>query len=193
MIIIDFSTLCHIAWYKVGLEPEITFSGFRGCVLNDLRRYGGKHKLTYGSDVVLAIDSRSWRKDVFPFYKFKRGETRDKDKDKWQLFFDFCTKLIQELDEFYPGSVVKAKGAEADDIIGVLCLRYAPNEKVLVVSTDGDMIQLLTIGNVVLYSPLSRVYTSLTEYDSPKPKIELPPTTKEESINNSDGLDRFFL
>ena len=49
--------------------------------------------------------------------------------------------------------------SEADDIIGTLVPRHAPHENILILSSDGDFLQLQTYGkNVKQYNPSLKKY-----------------------------------
>ena len=49
--------------------------------------------------------------------------------------------------------MMNVKRAEADDIIGTLVPRFAPHEPIMIVSADGDFLQLQRHLNVKQYSP----------------------------------------
>ena len=70
--------------------------------------------------MVIACDSYSWRKEVFPEYKAQRKANRSKDKHDWQQIFDLIESTLQDLRENFPYAVIKIDSAEADDIIGAL-------------------------------------------------------------------------
>jgi len=52
------------------------------------------------------------------------------------------SKFKQELRESFPYKVIDVEGAEADDIIGTLAPRHVMHENVLIISSDGDFLQL---------------------------------------------------
>jgi hypothetical protein len=51
-------------------------------------------------------------------------------------------KFKQELRDNFPYKVVDVEGAEADDIIGTLVPRHIMHENILIISSDGDFLQL---------------------------------------------------
>ena len=51
-------------------------------------------------------------------------------------------KFKLELKENFPYKVIDVEGAEADDIIGTLAPRAVMHENVLIISSDGDFLQL---------------------------------------------------
>jgi hypothetical protein len=62
-------------------------------------------------------------------------------------------KIREELKQHSPYKVIEATGAEADDIIGVLCRQYGESEKIMILSSDKDFVQLQTNPNIKQYSP----------------------------------------
>jgi 5'-3' exonuclease len=118
----------------------------RHMVLNTLRNNIKTFRKDYG-DVVLCCDNRKyWRKEIFPFYKAGRKKAREKSDLDWHLIFDILGIIKQELKENFPYKVIDVEGAEADDIIGTLVPRYAMSENILILSSDGDFIQLQQYG-----------------------------------------------
>ena len=113
----------------------------RHMVLNVIRTNVNKFR-EYG-EVVLCCDNRNyWRKSVFPFYKAGRKKAREKSDLDWHLIFDILSKLKTELRENFPYKVIDVDGAEADDIIGTLVPRHVMHEDILILSSDGDFLQL---------------------------------------------------
>jgi hypothetical protein len=158
----------------------------RHMVLNIIRTHVKNFKAEYG-EVVLCCDNRKyWRKEFFPFYKAGRKKTREKSDLDWHLIFDILAKLKQELRETFPYKVIDVEGAEADDIIGTLVPIYARDQKILILSSDGDFLQLQQYGsNVKQYNPSLKKYVK-----SENPLIEL----KEKIIrgDKGDGIPNMF-
>jgi 5'-3' exonuclease len=133
----------------------------RHLILNILRMHIKNFRKEYG-EVVLACDNRKyWRKEFFPFYKAGRKKAREKSDLDWHIIFDMLAKFKQELKENFPYKVIDVEGAEADDVIGTLVPRHAPNEKILILSSDGDFLQLQRYGkNVKQYNPAQKKYVT---------------------------------
>ena len=133
----------------------------RHLILNILRMHIKNFRKEYG-EVVLACDNRKyWRKEFFPFYKAGRKKAREKSDLDWHMIFDMLAKFKQELKENFPYKVIDVEGAEADDVIGTLVPRHAPNEKILILSSDGDFLQLQRYGkNVKQYNPAQKKYVT---------------------------------
>jgi 5'-3' exonuclease len=187
MILIDLNQvllaglMAQIANHKGKLEETL----IRHMVLNIIRTHVKNFKNEYG-EVVLCCDNRKyWRKEYFPFYKANRKKTREKSSLDWHLIFDMLTKFKQELKENFPYKVIDVEGAEADDIIGTLVPRHAPHEKILILSSDGDFLQLQQNHNVKQYNPSQKKYVV-----SPNPIMDL----KEKIIrgDKGDGIPNIF-
>jgi 5'-3' exonuclease len=123
---------------NVKLEEDLV----RHMILNILRTHLKNFRRDYG-EVVLCCDNRKyWRKEFFPFYKAGRKKTREKSSLDWHMIFEMLSKFKQELKESFPYKVIDVDGAEADDIIGTLAPRAVAHEDVLIISSDGDFLQL---------------------------------------------------
>jgi len=158
----------------------------RHMILNILRIHIRNFRKDYG-DVVLCCDNRKyWRKEFFPFYKAGRKKTREKSDLDWHLIFDMLAKFKSELRENFPYKVIDVEGAEADDIIGTLVPIYSAHEKILILSSDGDFLQLQHYGsNVKQYNPAQKKFVK-----SDNPSLEL----KEKIIrgDKGDGIPNMF-
>ena len=151
----------------------------RHLVLNIIRGHVKQFRQEYG-EVVLCCDNRKyWRKEFFPFYKAGRKKAREKSDLDWHLIFDILGNLKQELKENFPYKVIDVDGAEADDIIGTLTPIYAGGDnKILILSSDGDFLQLQMYKNVKQYNPAQKKYIK-----SENPLAEL----KEKIIKGDKG------
>jgi len=188
MILVDLNQvllaglMAQIANHKGKLEESL----IRHMVLNIIRNHIKNFKTEYG-EIVLCCDNRKyWRKEFFPFYKANRKKTRDKSDLDWHLIFDILGKLKQELKDNFPYKVLDVEGAEADDIIGTLVPIYSPHQKILILSSDGDFLQLQQYGsNVKQYNPSQKKFVK-----SENPKLEL----KEKIIrgDKGDGIPNIF-
>ncbi len=157
MILIDFSQVFLsnlFAYLRPGQPIEEDF--VRHMVLNSIRGYKQKFEDKYGR-LILCIDSRHyWRKDVFPYYKFKRKEDREKSGFDWDKIWDCMHMVRNELEAFMPYQVIECHGAEADDIIAVLSKKLSPSQKVLILSGDKDFPQLQRYPNVSQFAPIEK-------------------------------------
>lgn len=139
---------------KVKLDENLV----RHLVLNILRGHVRQFRQEYGEVVLCCDNQRYWRKEYFPFYKASRKKNRDKSSLDWHLIFSILGNLKQELKDNFPYKVIDVDGAEADDIIGTLAPRHCGTEKVLILSSDGDFLQLQRYNNIKQYSPTTKKY-----------------------------------
>lgn len=185
MILIDLNQvllsgiMAQLASQKnVKLEESLV----RHMVLNVIRTHTNKFK-EYG-EVVLCCDNRNyWRKTVFPFYKAGRKKAREKSDLDWHLIFDILSKLKIELKENFPYKVIDVDGAEADDVIGTLVPYKIMHENILILSSDGDFLQLQAY-NANSKFKLKQYNPSLKKYVvSDNPMLDL----KEKIIKGDKG------
>ena len=166
----------------IKLEEDL----IRHMVLNILRMHLRTFRNEYG-EIVLCCDNRKyWRKEFFPYYKAGRKKSREKSALDWHLIFDMLAKFKAELKENFPYKVIDVEGAEADDVIGTLVPLYAAHEKILILSSDGDFLQLQRWGsNVKQYNPVMKKFLK-----SEDPLVEL----KEKIIrgDKGDGIPNIF-
>ena len=154
MIIFDFNQIAianlmeQIGSSKAPVEESLV----RHMILNTIRTNIKKFR-SYGEVVIACDNKRYWRRDVFPYYKAHRKKNREASGHDWQSIFECLHKVREELRNHSPYKVIDGDGAEADDVIGVLVKRHAPNEKIMILSSDKDFVQLQTHPNVNQYSP----------------------------------------
>jgi hypothetical protein len=157
MILVDFSQLMVGGLMShAKTQSDVSEDLLRHMVLNTLRSYRKQYNKTYG-ELILCIDSRHyWRRDVFPNYKHARKKARDDSKFDWPQIFKWFDKIKAELKEHFPYKMIDVMAAEADDVIGVLSKFKHMEEKILILSSDKDFIQLHKYKNVKQYSPMQR-------------------------------------
>lgn len=156
MILVDYSqisiatVMVHMAMGGKFEEPLI-----RHMILNSLRMYNKQFKEKYGRMVLCCDSGGNWRKEVFPLYKSKRHTDRDDDEKDWDAIFSSLNKIQKEISKTFCYQCMRVWGAEADDIIAVLCREYGKTEKIMIVSGDKDFKQLHT-DNIQQWSPKTK-------------------------------------
>ena len=157
MILIDLNQVCianilqEIKQLKK-IEPLLV----KHMILSTLLFYRRKFRVNYGDLVICCDSKKSWRKDIFPFYKANRKSTRAKDDIDWNGIFEVINSITEDLKSKFPYAVISVDQAEADDIIGVLAKNYYRNEKIMIVSSDKDFLQLQKYYSVEQYSPTQK-------------------------------------
>lgn len=179
MIIVDLQqvlvacSMQQIITMKMGAVDEDLQ---RHMVVNTLRAHNKKFRREYG-EMILATDvGSSWRKTVFPHYKFKRKKSRDASTIDWDQAFEIINKIRYEVEECLPFKSIGVPGAEADDVIAVMTTLMT--EKVLILSSDKDFLQLQVLPHVKQYSLLKKQFISS---DDPKKYL------KEHIIRGDSG------
>ena len=155
MIIVDYSgiALASIIINKTNDEDMI-----RHMILNSLRMYHKRYKDEYG-EMVLAVDAaNNWRRSVFPQYKASRKKNRQESTFDWNEAFRLLNLVREEIAENFPYKVIKVDTCEADDVIGTIVASKSTVqfnvEKIMIVSSDRDFLQLQRFPNVKQFSPL---------------------------------------
>lgn len=160
MILIDFNQVVISNFLmQVGAHTNIPLeeSMLRHMILNTIRGYRQKFTNEYGELVICCDNRKYWRKRVFPFYKAGRKKDRQSSGIDWTTMFSILDKVRQELVDVFPYKTINVEGAEADDIIGTIVKNYT-NEKIIIVSSDKDFIQLHTNANVKQFSPVMKKF-----------------------------------
>ena len=158
MIIIDFSQI-SIASFMAQPGAELSEQFLRHMILNSIRMYNKKYRDDYGQMVIACDGSNSWRKRVFPQYKAHRKKARAESTMDWELFFTYLNQIREEIQANFPYKFVHIAGVEADDVIGTLVEQtqeFGKAEPVMIVSSDGDFIQLQKYKNVKQFSPIQK-------------------------------------
>jgi 5'-3' exonuclease len=199
MILIDMNQVCisnlMIYLNSIGKNQPIDEGLVRHMILTSLKGYKSKFN-DYGEPVLCYDSKHYWRRQKFSFYKGTRKKDREKSEYDWTNIFDILNKLKREFKTSLPYKVVEVDGAEADDIISVLCKQQAmlniklqkencSPEKVLILSGDKDFIQLQKYPFVKQYNPVQKKYVSGID-----PKVYI----KEHVLkgDRSDGIPNFL-
>lgn len=158
MIIVDLNQVMISNYMaQIGNHTNIAVDEnlFRHMVLNSIRNINKKHSAEYGELVIACDSARSWRKEVFPYYKANRKKARENSELDWSAVFESLNKVRDELKEFFPYRVIQVDHAEADDIIGTL-VHHFHGAPILIVSGDKDFVQLQTYMNVKQFDPVRK-------------------------------------
>jgi len=160
MILVDLSQIMMastmMSMEKGQTEADLDF--IRHSVLNSLRMYRSTYTDKYGELVICCDDKHSWRKDHFPFYKASRKTTRESSPLNWSQIFQCFDIIKNDLKNTFPYKFIQVSNAEADDIIGVISrvVSQSESEKIMIISSDKDFIQLHKYKNVHQWSPVTK-------------------------------------
>ena len=160
MIIIDYNGIAMGNIIVNQKRMDMNEDTIRHMILNSIRMHVKNHKDQYGQ-VVIACDGGSWRRDVFPQYKWARRNNRTESSLDFDLIFNCLNMVRDEISQNMPYKVVHIPNVEADDIIGTLVEQtqeFGQHEDVMIISADKDFIQLQKYGNVKQYSPMTKKF-----------------------------------
>jgi hypothetical protein len=167
MILVDFNqVMISNLMYQLGNHTNIPLDEglFRHMVLNSLRTYKKEFSNDYGEIVIACDDKNYWRKQLFPYYKANRKKKRDESEINWNTVFEIFNKLRTEIKDNFPYRVVVVESVEADDIIATLVMENT-DEKILILSSDKDFIQLQKFNNIKQYDPIRKRWI---KHDNPE-------------------------
>jgi hypothetical protein len=162
MILLDLSQvmisniMVQVGQHADAIQPDLV----RHMVINTIRALKTQFGNEYGELVIACDDRNYWRRDFFPPYKGNRKADREKSNIDWHLLFDTLNQIKQELKEHFPYRVIQIDRAEADDVIGSLCMKFGSElnngNKILILSGDKDFVQLQVYGNISQYDPVRK-------------------------------------
>lgn len=171
MILVDLNQVMisnlmkQIGGKNVPIEEDLV----RHMVFNSLRMYRTKFFKDYGELVICCDDRDYWRRQIFPYYKIHRKKDREESALDWNTIFTVLNSIRDDIREQFPYKVIQVEHAEADDIIGTLCHRFGhlgitngSAEKILVLSSDKDFVQLQKYANVDQYSPMQKKFVTVS-------------------------------
>lgn len=163
MIVIDLSQTLYasILAYDIKSPDKIDINLFRHLCLNAIHNILSKFKFDYGNKIIIACDSKvNWRKDLFPYYKYNRKKSRDNSNIDWSKIFENFEIIKDEIKQVFKHyKTIEVEGAEADDIIyctAKYC--YNRNEKLLIISSDKDLVQLQKYNNIKQFDSIRKIY-----------------------------------
>ncbi len=160
MILLDLNQvmisniMAQVGSHANAIQPDLV----RHMVINTIRSLKQKFGNEYGELVIACDDRKYWRREVFPPYKGNRKADREKSAIDWVALFDTLNTIKQELKDHFPYRVIQVEGAEADDVIGTICMKFGfqlnNSDKILILSGDKDFVQLQRFKNITQYDPI---------------------------------------
>ena len=124
------------------------------------------------SKVYFAIEGGlSNRQSVSSDYKANRSKDveslSDEEISYWNSFAVQKKIIIECLRQYFPVTVARHPGYEADDLIFNLCKHHHKDDEVTIVSSDTDFIQAINLDpdRIKLWNPISKSYRPPTTYD----------------------------
>ncbi len=152
MILLDFSQTCIANVFQQLKKQELSPDLLKHMILNSIRKINKDFRNEFGKLVICTDSYVYWRKSAFQYYKANRKKDRDESEVDWPMVFETLNAVRDDLKNYFPYKVMNVPNAEADDVIAILTNQYKHQEKILIVTSDKDMIQLLD-NNVSIYRP----------------------------------------
>lgn len=155
---------------KVGMAYHIMFNSINK-VWRDFK----------GSHVIICLEGRSWRKDVYDGYKRNRAEARaaltpkeaEEDRIFWEAFDEFKEYFSNKTN----CTVLRHERCEADDFIA-RWIQTHPDDNHVIVSSDSDFYQLLAT-NVRQFNGITKQLITVEGILDEKGRPVLNKKTKE--------------
>lgn len=153
LLLFDLSNLAYRCFYGY---PQQQYEGeyiqhIYGSVDSILRSLTDTFRFdayTKASLFFVLDSSNNWRKKVYSEYK----NNRDIDK------FNPVPDVVKALKYFPNTTLLKTAIDEADDIISYMAYKYAKEKRIIIVSSDSDLWQLLYMKNVSVFDGRNRLY-----------------------------------
>lgn len=145
MVLIDVSNLAYKAWFKRESPDEET------CVIHGvLTELLEIRRRLHSNDMVFCFDSPlSNRRKIFPGYKDRKNDMADDVKNSIRRQIDALQGTVFPMMGFK--NIFSQPGYEADDIIAKIALDHGSLHKCVIVSSDKDLCQCLSV-NVSIYN-----------------------------------------
>ena len=209
MILIDYSqvALASILTFQADLksgDQDKVINLIRHVALSSIKSFKKKYGKEYGEIVICCDGRKYWRRDFFQYYKAGRKKARDKSDLPWTLIFDTLNQMRQDVAEHFPYRVMHIDEAEADDIIAVMSKWTQENalveeglvtepQKVLILSSDHDFMQLQKYDNVNQWSPNTKKFIKVNKKEVHEKMITHIVKAGDDGIPNILSKDDVFM
>lgn len=134
--------------------------GWKNKILEAVHEAKLDRTLTFNEVVVCWDGGKSkFRKEIFPDYKGHREKKKaEKSPEEKETYFQFLDQMetLHEILPTFGVKSIKAKGWEADDLLYAASKLVETDELSIVVSTDRDMLQLVS-EKVYVWSPYKEI------------------------------------
>lgn len=141
ILIIDGNSIFFRAYYGSAYARQGILKTSKGIPINGILTFNNminKYIRRYSpSHIFIAFDSReeTFRKKEYPEYKAGRQKMPDEMKVQWPILFEMLDQMKL--------SYHKEPGIEADDLIGIITERFSKDNKIMILSSDKDLYQLI--------------------------------------------------
>jgi hypothetical protein len=172
-LLFDITNLLYRTFYVQTGEDDRTLAGLAThMALTMLNKYYKAYKPRKG--VVMAFDRSSWRKKYTaseacvskrPYKGDRRQEMTQSQQAKYSLFLEHLADFENLIINHTTIVTLFADLLEADDLIGGF-VQLHPDDEIVLISTDTDMLQLLGHPGLTIVSPNTGEAVDLKDYDN---------------------------
>lgn len=172
-LVLDVHYLCHRAFHT---SQNLTFKDKpTGVIFGFLKSITSLKDEFQTDNVVFCFEHRTlFRRDVYPPYKRKR-HTETKTEEEIQIRKDFAIQISELRMRYLPKigfkNIFAYRGMESDDTMAAIAANADPNDEIVLITADGDLLQCLR-PNVTMYSPTQRKLHTVQSFES---KYGIPP------------------
>jgi len=161
VIFIEFHVACKLLKDEGKTLDEENLPFYAHLLFNKLNNFFS----TYGNIIFCweGYHSLDWRRSIYPDYK--RNREGMKSQDEFKVLKSFLPK-IEEVLNYYPCKQIRVDEAEADDVIYSLAKKYSAIDDVIIISTDGDLVQIRNsfVNEVEIYNPIRRSFAKENKF-----------------------------
>lgn len=171
-LVFDISSVLYRTFYAQKTEDDITIAGMAShTALTTLNKYYKEYQPSKG--VVMAFDRPSWRKQYMssalavsdkPYKGTRRKDLSPSQQAKYDLFKKHLAELELLIAEHTTIVTLANEGLEADDCIAGF-VRLHPDNEIVIISSDSDLLQLVRHRNCVVVSPATGKPQSLAKFE----------------------------
>jgi hypothetical protein len=172
-LVFDISNLLYRTFFVQRDESDETIAGLAThTALVMLNKYFKQHK---PDKVVMAFDRSSWRKEYTasaeclskkPYKGNRRKDMSPSQQIKYQKFIDHMREFEAMIAEHTTIIALVEECLEADDLIGGFCQQKDPDDEIVIISSDSDLLQFKRYPNVRIISPATDKDQSLADFDN---------------------------
>jgi 5'-3' exonuclease len=145
---------------------------FLHLLFNNMKYVKENFAMHDNEEMILCLDSSSWRKDYYPLYKSNRKVVREASQINWEEFYKIVNDTVEVIKNFFPFKILKVNKAEGDDLMAVLAKHYNKEERILLITEDKDMRQLLEYKNVQAYRPIKKEFLQMSKDELREWRVE---------------------
>lgn len=162
------------SWYnraypnESDLDEDIIINKFQKRFIEGIEELSKKYKTPH-SNIILCCDcpqQEIWRKEIYPEYKNNRKDDHDVSK-AFTIFFEKIYPILEEKNI----KIMRCEHAEADDIAAIITKQLQQENKVTIITSDQDYLQLLN-DNTQIFN-LNKKKNNLRDKSLGEPHLDL--------------------